>query len=240
MVVLELFTGRESEWGLTELAERTGISKSMAHRLLSTMADRGFINQNPRTRRYRLGLRLLGLGAVVGDSLRIRRVALPHMEAMARELGEAVFLTVPDQGSAVAVARVETNPGINWLLGIGERSPLTAGASNKILLAFLPAPEGEAVLARAAADGSADEQALRAELEQIRRQGWAFSVGEVTRHTAAVAVPILGQESELFGGLSVAGPAARFTAERTAGLVVKAQEAALAIARHYLYSDTNG
>lgn len=237
LLALTHFSAREPEWGLTELADRLGISKSMAHRLLATLVDHGFVEQNPRTRHYRLGLRLLGLGAVVGDNLRIRRVALPHMEALATEVGETVWLTVVDHQSAVAVARVETRPGIDWLLAIGERTPIWAGATNKILLPYLPAAEQAEIIAHAEATGAADGDRLRAELAHIREQGWAFTMGEVTSLTAAVAVAIIGQKGELLGGLSVAGPAARFTPDRVKELVVSSQAAAMAIARHYQYGE---
>lgn len=236
-MMLEQFTARNPEWGLTELAERLGVSKSMAHRLLSTLMDRGFVAQNPRTRRYRLGLRLLGLGAVVGDNLRIRQVALPHMEALARATGESVFLTVLEDQCAMPVARVELRHTVDWLFGVGERSPLTAGASNKVLLAFLPPEQQEALIAAAAAEAGSsaarDPEELRAELARIRAQGWAFSVGEVTPHSAAVAVPIFTRDGEIVASLAVAGPASRFTAEVIPGLIDRALEAALAIARHY-------
>lgn len=234
LMVLQLFSARMPEWGLTEMADRLGIAKSMTHRLLSTLADYGFVTQDPRTRRYRLGLSLLGLGAMVGDQLRIRRVAMPYLEVLARETGETVFLMILDRAYAMVAARVEMKQTVNWVLGIGERSPLTAGASNKILLAYLPDEERDAILARFAAVGSpSDPVALRAELLQIQQRGWAFSAGEVTPLSAAVAVPIISQSGELLGGLSVAGPAVRFAADRIPELAAQAQESALHIARHY-------
>lgn len=233
--VLEQFSAREPERGLTEIAEKLGVSKSMAHRLVATLVECGFLAQNPRTRRYRLGLRLLGLGAIVGDHLTLRRVALPHMEDLARQVGETIFLTMRDGAYGMVAARVEFKPSMNWVLGIGEWSDLTSGASNKIILAHLPAEEREAILARSGAPDRAER--LRADLEQIRKQGWAFSVGEVTRHSAAVAVPILAQDGEVLAGLSIAGPAARFEAERVPDLVVRAQETALDVARHYRDSE---
>lgn len=238
MLVLEAFTAKEPEWALTDLAQHVGISKSMAHRLLATMMDRGFIDQNPRTRRYRLGLRLLGLGAVVGDHLRIRQAALPHMEALAGRVDESVFLNVVDHEAATMVARVDLRASINWRLNIGERSPLIFGASNKILLAYVESSVQELVIAKAAASGLVDPGQLRAELTQIAQRGWAFTVGEVTRLTAAVAVPIIGERGDLLGGLSIAGPAGRFPAERVPELALWAQEEAMAIARHYQYGDS--
>lgn len=233
--MLGLFSSREPEWGLTDIADRLGISKSMAHRLVATLSDQGFLSQNPRTRRYRLGLRLLGLGAAVGDHLTLRRVALPHMEELAQQVGETIFLTMRDEDYGMVAARVELRPSLNWVLGIGERSDLTAGASNKIILAYLPAAERESVLSRSPAPLGAER--LRADLERIRQQGWAFSAGEVTKNSAAVAVPVFSQGGEVIAGLSIAGPAARFDQGRIPELVVRAQETALNVTRNYLDSE---
>lgn len=233
--VLELFTAREPEWGLTEVAERLAISKSMAHRLLATLMDHGFLQQHPRSKRYRLGLRLLGLGALVGDRLEIRRVALPHMEALARGVGETVFLTVVDRRSALAVARVEGEQSVNWLMGIGENFPLTRGATNKVLLAYLQPAEQEEILTGVAMP--AEAEAIRADLAEIRQQGYAFSVGEVTFQTAAAAVPIISPQGGLIAGLSLAGPMARVTSQRLPDLVAALQETALRIAQHYPYAE---
>lgn len=230
--VLDLFTTRSPEWGATEVAERLGISKSMAYRLLITLSEHGFLQQDPKSKRYRLGLRLLGLGSLVGDQLEVRRIALPIMESLAHSVGETVFLTVPHQRWAVAVARVEAGPAVHWLMGIGERFPLTSGASNKVLLAFMDPAVQQEVIAAAVAEEQVDVDQLRAELARIRAQGYAFSVGEVTYQTAAVAVPILSGTGQLVGGLSVAGPSGRITPERAPDLAVATQDATIAIARH--------
>lgn len=231
LAVLEQFSAREPEWGLTEIADQLGVSKSMAHRLLATLTERGFLIQDPRTRRYRLGLRLLSLGAVVGDHLGIRRVALPHLEELARQVGETVFLTIRDGVYGLVAARVELKPSMSWVLGIGERSLLTLGASNKILLAYMPEAEREAILARLpAAQGT---ERLLLELSKIRAQGWAFSTGEITLHSAAVAVPVLSQDGQVLAGIAIAGPSGRFEPERLPHLVLQAQETALQVARHY-------
>lgn len=126
-------------------------------------------------------------------------------------------------------------------LPVGTPWPLHAGASNRVLLAFLPPPQREEILRqplrRITPRTITDPARLRRELDRVRRRGFAYSVGELTPGVAAVAVPVLAQ-GRLLGGLTVAGPEARLTPGRVPGIVRRLQAAAKALARDLLGTST--
>lgn len=229
--ILQLYGTGQPELGVTEIAGRLRLSKSTVHRLLRLLADRGFLAQDPRSRRYRLGLELLWLGSLVRDGIDLRREALPTMQRLQEQTGETVNLNVERDGHRICIEKVESTHPIRDFVEIGRPLPLYAGASGKVLLAHLPPARIDEVLRRADPAGVArrrvSRHALLRQLEEIRRAGYAATSGERVEGASSVSAPIRDAEGHVVAGLSVSGPTYRFTAERVqrfARLVVQAAE----------------
>ena len=210
LAVLDALAAAERELGTNEIARRSGINVSTVSRLLATLAQAGFVERVPASGRYRLGLRLLELGHRVLARLDLREVARPHLFALAEATGETATLSAPGEHDAVTVDFVQSPASVQSVARLGRASVGHATATGKVLLAFgdarLPAEPLTAYTERTITDPSA----LAAEVERVRRRGWAEASGEREDDLNAIAAPVLGGRGELAAILGVQGPASRF------------------------------
>lgn len=229
-VLLAVARGSEHGLGVTEVAARTGLYKSTAHRLLGTLEARGFVRRNPGTERYHLGLASLELAGayLAGDDL--IAAAMPEMERLRDEVGETVSLYIRDGHERVRVQKVEGRHAVRRVVQVGQRLPLCLGASGKVLLAHAPEEEVRRVLAQHLPEGL-DAHALRRQLEQIRRGGFGVSVEEREPGTAAVAAPVRNRHGEVVAALCISGPSSRLDRATLEALGRPVAEAAERIAR---------
>jgi DNA-binding IclR family transcriptional regulator len=221
--VLLRFDEEHPEWSVAELSQALGLHRSIVYRVLRTFEQRGVVTRSHPGGRYRLGLKLVELANVVLASMDLRQVAHPVMERLVRETGESAFLTVVSEDESVCIHRIESSQRVRVTLTIGGRYPLYAGASDKLLLAYLP-PEGiDKVIARGLKQLTPDTitgpDRLREDLAKTRRQGWAFSVGELTPGVAAVAAPLRDSNGDVVAALSIGGLASRFGENRLQTLI---------------------
>ena len=203
-----------------ELAAATRIPRSSLYRFLALLAARGFLRQDPLTSEYSPGpvlYRLGSSGAWLGE---LRQAARAVMPALGARTGESVYLYVREGATRVCVEALEGTRGtIRHAIKPGSVFPLHVGASGKAILAFLPDAERAVLLARLPlprlGPGSITRRGeLRAEVERIRRQGWAYSEAELASGAWAVAVPILDRTKTCVASLVVAGPMVRLERER--------------------------
>ena len=198
------------ELGTNELARRTEINASTVSRLLATLAARGFVEHVPESGRYRLGLRLLQLGNAVVESLDLRAVARPHLEALVAETGETATLSAPGERDAVTVDFVQSRASVQSVAHVGRRSVAHATATGKVLLAFggleLPKPPLEVFTPRTITD----QRALEREIPRVRERGYAEALGEREEELNAIAAPVFEARGSLAAILGLQGPASRF------------------------------
>lgn len=204
--------------GVTEIAEGLGLSKAAVHRVLSSLRGRGLIDLDDGTHRYALGVGAMRLGLAYLDRIDVRRVAHPELVNLSRATDETATLSVRTGNTRVYVDQVTPNREVIMSVGLGEAFPLHAGASSKAFLAFLPEQEREQYLQgyplEAVTAGTiTDLDALRAELEAIREQGWARSEGERKGGAASVAAPVMDHLGHPVAVVSVCGPLERFSEE---------------------------
>src|SRR4051812_9836451 len=134
--LLETLAGAE-ELGVSEIAGRTGLVPSTAHRLLATLVARGYAAQNPATGRYLLGYKLLELTSGLQDRLgRLRSAARPHLEAIQRETGETTNLVVLEARSTVYVDSVPGTRSVRLFTEVGLAIPAHPSGAGKALLAW--------------------------------------------------------------------------------------------------------
>ncbi|WP_248928804.1 IclR family transcriptional regulator [Paenibacillus hamazuiensis] len=210
LVMLECFTDEKPEWGVTELGEQLGLYKSVVHRMLSTLERRGYVVKNPHTKKYALGLKLFELGMLVGRQMNLRAIARPVMEELGVKTNETVLLSIADSLSGVCIEKIESNQSIKSTSQLGKRVPLYAGAPTKLLLAYLPPESIDAVIANSLVayteQTTVEPDRLSRDLEEIRRQGYCITYGELDIGSAGVAFPICNHEGKTIASLSVVGP----------------------------------
>jgi DNA-binding IclR family transcriptional regulator len=220
--VLICFIGADGELGVSEIARRLGIDKSSVHRFLTALKHKGFVVDNPRTRRYSLGFRAMELGRALTLQMNLEQRALPFLRELRDALGETTGLSVRVGYRRVHIVQMESPHEIRRSILIGTPLPLHIGANGKVLLAALPSEEREAVLAAALAEGpplSPEAIAdLKSELEATARQGYSITEGERVPGSRSMAAPVWTGRGDAIA-LVVSGPDSRFTAEAAAAAV---------------------
>jgi DNA-binding IclR family transcriptional regulator len=199
----------EPTLGTNEIARRLGTSPSTTSRQLATLVESGLVEHIPATGRYRLGIRLVALATSVLARLDVRAVAHPHLEALAGELGETATLSVPGAPDAITVDVVRSSRYIADGSQLGRPSIAHATAAGKVMLAFdgvRPARKLPAYTPRTITD----PLELEAEVERVRRRGWADAFEEREIGLNAIAAPVWASDGELAGIIALQGPIPRF------------------------------
>jgi IclR family acetate operon transcriptional repressor len=222
--LLEALAGGD-ELGVTELASRTQLVPSTAHRLLATLAKRGYVTHNSESGRYVLGYKVVEVATGLQHSLsRLRAVARPHLEGIQKATGETTNLVVRDGNRVVYVDQVEGSRSVRMFTIVGAAALAHTTASGKAILAFGPS---EAVASlyegRTDLEGSTPRtlttlKALRNDLKRTARRGYAIDNEEHEEGVSCVAVPIFDYAGEACAAISISGPTARILHDGTADL----------------------
>ena len=229
--VLDSFTLEEPTWSLAELSTRLDVPKSTLHRYLASLQSHGILRREPGDRRWRLGYRLVIWGSLAAESTGLRHVAGPIMQDLLAAMGETVILTVYDDREVVCIEKVETSHSVRMALSVGMRRLPHAGASSKILMAYLPEEEVQAIiqergLPKLCTNTITDPDELAQELARIRERGFAQSYEETDRDAWGVATPIRDWRGEVLAAIGIAGPSSRFSDELSQRYVELCREAA--------------
>jgi len=215
--VLFLFTQNGGDLGVTEIANELDISKAVVHRILTSLRDRDLITVDEDSRRYSLGPAVLDLAVAYQDSLDIRSAALESMRTLSAVTDETATMSVRHGALRVYVDQITPDREVKMSVQVGSSFPLHAGATGKAFLAWLTDIEREKYLAQdldpVTPETLVDPTMLRRELDQIRKQGFAVSMGERQAGAGSVAAPILDHRKVPVAVISVCGPIERFRGE---------------------------
>lgn len=183
--------------GLTEVAALTGLLKSDVHRILKSLEQFGFVEQDAGTRRYSLGLGLLKLGHLVHDRLHLNDIAKPFMQQLSDAADASVDLAVfdPVDEEMIFVEQIDSPSEAKVRWRIGQRVPAHATAVGKTLLAYLDPELARKVieqggLKRKTRYTITDPLALERELAEIREAGYAVDREEAVPGVCCVAAPV--------------------------------------------------
>ena len=219
--LLDCFTREHPSWTLSQLASQLRMHPTTAFRLLATLQELGYVSHDPRTRHYRLGLKVLELGARVLAGMDPVREAEGLLHDLAADTGESSYLSIHRDGMVVYVAAVDSAQMIKTSATIGEQRPLHSTGSGKLFLAFMSAEERsrhlQGFLSQRGPNTITDTRVLESELALIREQGFAVSYEEDHVGLVSTAAPVFGREG-LVASLSLAGPAFRLPRETLVGL----------------------
>lgn len=222
--ILECLGAGRRPMSVSEVARATSINVSTAHRLLQTLARRGYIEQRAETRSYALGPRLLELGSAYAGNQDLLRAALPHLEALRDQVHETIHLGILSGGDVVEICNASGGQPVSVSMKTGRRDPAHCTAIGKVLLAALSAAELDRFFARGpllrATQRSITSRArLAKEIESVRRNGYALDEGELADELCCVSVPIASASGRAIAGISIAMPKTRFKPQRVAAWV---------------------
>ena len=212
LAVIRCFSSEHPSLTLSEVAERTGLTRAAARRFLLTLQELGYVGSSGR--QFSLRPRVLALGYAYLSSFSVAQIAQPHLEDLAEELHESCSVSVLDGDDLVYVARASANRIMTIALTVGTRLPPYPTSMGRVLLAHLPAGELDAYLSRAelrklTERTVVDPAGLRAILATVRSQGWAAVDQELEAGVRSIAVPIQDSSGKVVAAINASAHAAR-------------------------------
>jgi DNA-binding IclR family transcriptional regulator len=218
MAILDMLA-RLGEVGVTEIAHELEVHKSTAFRLVEALEAWQLVEQVSERGKYRLGFGIVRLAGATTARPDLSRESRVVCERLAAELDETVNVAIADQGQATNVMQVYGSAAVTARNWIGQRTPLHATSSGKVLLAW-SADEELALdeLTVFTPNTRTDPAKLSDELVAVRERGWAYTVEELEVGLNAVAAPIRAADGEVIAALSVSGPAYRVEPTRYSAL----------------------
>lgn len=209
--LLEVLAADDDPRGVTELARATGLPAPTIHRLLATLAGRGYVRHDPVTRKYVHGTALIRLASRASQM--IGSGARPYLAELTEASGETANLAILDDVHAVYIAQVESTHRMRMFTEVGNRVLPHTAAVGKVLLAALPRSDAERIVARTGLpaltpNSITDHRRLAAELDRIAEDGYALDEEEAEIGVRCLAVPVSGAGG-VSASISVSGPAGR-------------------------------
>ncbi|WP_069817321.1 IclR family transcriptional regulator domain-containing protein [Streptomyces sp. TP-A0874] len=218
LAIVNAFDAEHPRMTLSEVARATDMAPATARRFLLTLAQLGYVDHDHDRGVYQLRARVLDLGYRYLSRLSIRDVAEPHLQQLATEVHESSSLSILDGDDIVYAARVSITRIIAIAIGVGTRLPAHLTSMGRILLAGLPEEELEEYLARTpltawTSHSLTEPEALRADLAQVRKQGWSIVDQELEQGLRAVAVPVRSRSGVTFAAVNISTHANRTSVE---------------------------
>lgn len=238
--ILEAFSVDHPEYSASELVKKVSLPPGSIYRFLRVLTEKGFLERNPQTKKFRLGMRMFELGSLVWRDLDLRKIALPWIEKLSQKSGETVHLGVLSGNEVVSIEGIESGQSLRISLPVGKRVCLHSTGIGKAILAFLPEEEIKRIIAEKGLPGFTpntitNPTRLAEEIEKIRRQGYAVDNEENEPGIRCVAAPIRNYSKAVVASISISGPAVRVTEEQVPQLAKIVKEAAYQISRSLGY-----
>jgi DNA-binding IclR family transcriptional regulator len=220
--LLKAFSEDEVEIGISALSRRLGLAKSTVHRLATTLMADGLLEQDRETGKYRLGVALFRLGALVRQRMDVSNEARPYLYALREKINESVHLAILDGGEIMYVYNLESTHAIRMRSDIGVRKPVHCTAEGQAILAFQPGETIDRVIASGLAPRTpktitSPDRFIKA-LALVRQRGCAIEDEESELGMVCVAAPIRDDSGAVVASLGIAGPATRLTRKSLAGV----------------------
>jgi IclR family acetate operon transcriptional repressor len=231
--ILNLFNSQSPELGMTEIAHALKLHKSTTASLVYTLEANGLLAQNPHTRKFHLGLKLIERAFMMLDQVEVRKIAYPHLQVLRDEWNETVNLAILDGADVVYVERMLGTKTLGMRSEVGRRAPAHSTALGKAMLAFLPEKQIEKYLReyglpRVTFKTITVRKKFWAELAKTRKCGYAIDDEENEVGGRCIGVPVFDYTGQVVAAVSISAPTARLPMSdvpQAAALVVKTAQA---------------
>jgi IclR family KDG regulon transcriptional repressor len=230
LLVLETLDSSRRGLNISELSQRLHFPKSSTHVIVLTLERLGYVQKQPESLHYRLGLKAYALGHSMTKSLSISELALPHLRALVDQVRLSAHLAVHDGDQGVYIQKVEAPGLIRIDTYVGRRMDLHCTGVGKILLAFGP-PEllerlqAKEVYIRYTKKTLTTPKALQREIIRVRKSGFALDDEEEELAVRCVAIPVFRNE-RFVAALSVAGTTTQIPFNEVKALAQRLRQAA--------------
>jgi IclR family transcriptional regulator, KDG regulon repressor len=220
LTVLERLADSDQPRGVSELSREMSLSKSNVQRVLRTLVDLGYAQQDEATGRYAPTLRMWEFGYKALSRDRVKLAAGAYLRTLAERISETVFLCIRDGADIIYVDRVDSTDPTRVFCTVGMRLPALKTAAGRAVLAF----QDDDVIAQGieamAAEGAkaADAKRLRDELAKVRTDGIAISIGDFRPGVNSAAAAVWGGNGKVVGSVSITGAEERLPPARLQAL----------------------
>jgi len=230
IALLKSFSDRDPELTLTELAQRAGLNKTTAYRLLTALEREGLVARGDAGEAYRLGPEMISLGGRALRANDLRSASHACLQSLAKQSGETATLEVLSGRQVLILDEVLSSHLVGTSQSVGTRWPAHATSTGKAMLAFLPGEQRrellQAPLERMTEHTLTDPEHLKSELAHIRSQGYATAIEEIEIGFVAVGAPVRDHSGKVIAAISLGGPSARLSASRLPVLGAQVADAA--------------
>lgn len=238
--ILNLFDSQSPELGMTEIARALKLHKSTSASLVYTLEANGFLQQDPETKKFRLGLKLVERAFAMLDQVEIRRMAYPYLQALRDEWNETVNLAVLDGTDVVYIERMLGTKALGMRSEVGRRASAHSTALGKAILCCLPQKQvenyvGEYGLPRITAKTITSRKKFLADIAKARECGYAIDDEENEIGGRCIAAPIFDHTGKPIAAVSVSSPLARLPMSEVPKVGLRVCETAKAISRSLGY-----
>lgn len=236
--ILKLFTSEKPAWRLTEIANTLQLNKSTVSRLLSDLMEEGFLQKEGRN--YSLGFSLLSISGVITSHLEVHRESKDLLKRLVDDLGETAHIAILEGIEITYVHKMECSNPVPLLSSTGTKNPVTCTSAGKILLAFHKKPEIvdriiDEGLPRRGPNSPTDPEVLKAQLNEIRKQGYAICIDEMHENVVSIAAPVRDYTDEVIAAVSVVGTRDRIDSSKIEGFTARIIEAANEVSKRLGY-----
>lgn len=220
MDMLLLFKRNRPTLGITEISQDLGLAKGTVHGLVRTLAKAGFLQQDPESRKYRLGLKIYELGMILAGTLEITDKAAEATSQLAKKTGLVAKVAIWDGSSALLVLHIDPRAHSLFNRQIGPSIPGYCSALGKAILAHMKSEDIEAYLDRTelvpyTVTTIADRKTLMADLEEIRQKGYSIDREETVLGFECIGAPIAGRTGKVEAAISLSGSTEQLFPEQT-------------------------
>ncbi len=229
--VLGAFSLERPELSLSDLAMATDLAPSTTLRLLSILAQYGYVERSADTDRFRIGVGMFERGSIYIQTTSVEAQAQEPLAALARECNQTASLAVLDRTDIVHIAVVQPDRAFRYFAPVGQREMAHTTGLGKALLSGLSDEHLEELVKERGLPGRTDRtitmfSALRAHLAGIREQGYAIDNEESIVGLRCIASPIFDDRNRVVAAISASGPAAEFTDATMPGIIKIVRKAA--------------
>jgi DNA-binding IclR family transcriptional regulator len=239
--ILKSYSTYEPTKKVSELANSLGLAKSTVSRIMSTLASEGFVEKDPDTNAYRLGLSLLTLGGIVSINIDVNTEAIPVLNNLMTKTGETAHLAILDGLDTIYIQKKECNHPVRILTHLGRRNPAYCTSSGKVLLAFSKDDILEKVIQNGLKAFSkntiTDPVKLKKQIKLIREQGYAISTEELTEGTRSIAAPVFDYTGKVICAINIVGPIMRLQDHKLPSLIRHVKDAAKEVSKKMGYDE---
>ncbi len=234
--ILSCFTMEVPELSLIEICNQTGLPKATAHRLLSTLVQANFVVQDPTTSMYRLGYKLMVMGAIAQMQINYLEKAEPVFKSLVNDIEETINMASLDGGHHVCTLVVEPERPVRVTTHVGVRRLCYFGAAGLVLLAYQPESILNKILPPNKLEAftvwsTVDPVEYKRRLRGVREHGYAIERGEAFPDVTALAAPIFDFQGKIVAAATIVAPTHRVPDDRIGVLLKKLLEATNQISR---------